>query len=98
MSSKDEIKQIQSYMEELAKDPVRLRDFLRKVLGRPCVTLEGDEREQILLILHLKEPFRETNNQHSWTSHYMIGDTEYHVTTFPNSAESIVEKILPEDD
>lgn len=97
MSSKEELDRMQAFTEELRKDPERLKAFLRSVMGRPSVTLEGKEREQVLLMLNMKEPFKETNNQHSWTSYYMIGDTEYHVTTFPNSAESIVDKMLPED-
>ena len=67
--------------------------FLRKVMGPPTKTLEGNEREQILLLLSVMEPFKETNNQHSWTSYYMIGKREYHITTFPGS-DIIVDEIL----
>jgi hypothetical protein len=69
--------------------------FLRKVMGPPTKTLEGKEKEQILLLLAMTEPFKETNNQRSWTSYYMIGETEYHVTTFED--EVIVDKMLNED-
>ncbi len=67
--------------------------FLRKVLGPPTKTLEGKEKEQILLLLSVMEPFKETNNQRSWTSYFLIGETEYHVTTFPGS-DIIVDEIL----
>ena len=67
--------------------------FLRKVMGPPTKTLEGSEREQILLLLSVMEPFKETNNQHSWTSYYMIGEREYHITTFPDS-DIVVDEIL----
>ena len=67
--------------------------FLRKVLGPPTKTLEGKEKEQILLLLSVMEPFKETNNQHSWTSYYTIGETEYHITTFPGS-DIVVDEIL----
>ena len=72
--------------------------FLRKVMGPPLKTLEGKEREQILLLLSVMEPFKETNNQHSWTSYFLIGETEYHVTSWPNSDELDVEELLAEDD
>jgi hypothetical protein len=67
--------------------------FLRKVLGPPRETLEGKELEQTMLLIAMIEPFSATNNQHSWTECYMIGETEYHVTTFPSS-EIVVEKLL----
>lgn len=85
-------------MDELFQDPVKLKAFMRKVMGPPHITLEGKEREQALLLLALVEPFSTTNDQRSWTDYYMIGETEYHVTTFPGSDESIVDKMLPEDE
>jgi len=69
------------------------RVWLRKVLGPPTKTLEGLERDRILLLISLIEPFNATNNQHSFTEYYRIGDTEYHVTTFPNE-DAIIEQIL----
>jgi hypothetical protein len=71
------------------------KQWLRNILGPPHRTLEGDEAKDILLLLALIEPFKETNNQHSWTEYYMIGDREYHVTTFPGE-EPIVDLVLPE--
>ena len=71
------------------------RAFLRRVMGPPTETLEGTEKEQVLLLLAMAEPFKETNNQHSWTSYYMIGETEYHVTSFEDDV--IVDKMLKEE-
>lgn len=71
------------------------RAFLRRVMGPPTKTLEGKEKEQILLLLAMIEPFKETNNQRSWTSYYMIGETEYHVTSFDNDV--IVDELLKEE-
>jgi hypothetical protein len=85
------------FLEELRQDPVRLKEFLRSVIGPPTKTLQGKEREQVLLLLALMEPFKATNNQHSFTEYYMIGETEYHVTTFPGE-DVIVELILPENE
>lgn len=83
--------------EELMKDPVRLKAFMRAVMGPPHATLEGKEKEQTLLLLALIEPFKQTNNQQSWTDYYMIGETEYHVTTWPGSDELTVDQMLPDD-
>jgi len=81
-------------MKEMTKEEARA--FIRKVMGPPTKTLEGKEREQILLLLAMTEPFKATNNQHSFTEYYMIGDTEYHVTTFPGE-DIIIDEMLPED-
>lgn len=86
------------FIDELSKDPVKLKNFLRQVMGPPSKTLEGKEREDIILLLSMIEPFKETNNQHSWTEYYMIGDTEYQATYFPEDKNSpIIDKMLPED-
>ena len=69
--------------------------FIRKVMGPPRKTLEYKEREQILLLIAMIDPFKATNNQHSFTEYYMIGTTEYHVTTFPGG-DVIVDEMLPE--
>ena len=85
------------FLEELRQDPVRLKVFLRQIMGRPHCTLEGKEKEQTMLLLALTEPFKVTNNQHSYTEYYMIGETEYHVTTFPGE-DIIVDKMLKEEE
>ena len=81
-------------MKEMTKEEARA--FIRKVMGPPIKTLEGKERDDILLLLAMTEPFKATNNQHSFTEYYMIGQTEYHVTTFPGE-NVIVDEMLPED-
>ncbi len=73
------------------------RAIIRKVMGPPSKTLEGKEREQILLLLAMTEPFKASNNQHSWTEYYTIGEIEYHVTTFPGD-DVIVEEMLKEEE
>lgn len=85
------------FMDRLIKDPKELKKFLRKVMGPPKKTLEGKEREQVLLLLSMIEPYSASNNQHSWTECYQIGLTEYQVTVFPGEDE-IVDEMLPEDD
>ena len=76
--------------------PEETRAFLRKVMGPPRKTLEGKEREQVLLLLAMMEPYETSNNQVSWTSCYMIGDRDYHVTSLPGF-EDIVDLMLPEE-
>ena len=85
------------FLKELRQDPVRLKTFLRSVMGPPTKTLEGKEKEQVLLLLALMEPFKATNNQHSYTEYYMIGETEYHITTFPGEDVN-VDKMLKEEE
>ena len=93
----DYLQRIKEYSEELRKDPVRLKAFMRKVMGPPMKTLEGKEKEQAILLLALIEPFNATNNQHSYTEYYMVGETEYHVTSFPGE-DVIVDKMLPKEE
>jgi hypothetical protein len=83
-----------NYISNMSVEEAKI--FLRKVMGPPRKTLEGKEREQVILLLAMTEPYKATNNQHSWTEYYMIGETEYHVTTFPGE-DVIVDKILPDD-
>jgi len=80
-----------------AMTPAEARAWIRKVMGPPRRTLEGKERDDILLLLTMIEPYSTSNNQHSWTECYMIGDKDYHVTVFPGE-EEIVDLILSEDD
>ena len=77
--------------------PDEARKFIRKVMGPPTRTLEGKEREDVLLLLTMIEPYSASNNQHSWTECYMIGDKDYQVTTFPD-ADVIVDIMLKEDE
>jgi len=71
--------------------------FLRKVMGPPHRTLEGQEREEIWMLLKLMEPISESNNQHSWTEVYKMSGNEYHVTTWPNSGPPTIDEYLPEE-
>jgi hypothetical protein len=73
--------------------PEEAQAFLRKVMGPPRKTLEGKEREQVLLLLAMMDPYSSSNNQRSWTDCYRIGQTEYQVTTFPGE-DVIVDLML----
>lgn len=67
-------------MNSLNMTPEQARAFIRKVMGPPRRTLEGKEKENVLLLLKMIEPFKQTNNQRSWTDYYMLGDKEYHIS------------------
>ena len=84
-------------MTSMFKTKEEARAFIRKVMGPPKRTLEGKEKNDIILLLALMEPFEQSNNQHSWTDCYRIGETEYRVTSFPDS-EVIVDEMLEEEE
>lgn len=97
MTNKD-LERIREFSEKLRADPVRLKEFMRSVMGPPYKTLEGKDKENVLLMLSLVEPYKETNNQQSWTAYYKIGSKEYHVTFFPGSDDPIVDEMLLEEE
>lgn len=97
MSNAEQLKQIKAYSDELLNDPVRLKAFMRKVMGPPRRTLEGTEREQVLTMLSLIGPTATTNNQHSWSEDYVQGNRHWCVTYLPGE-EAIVEEIDRETD
>ena len=76
--------------------PAERKKFLRGVMGPPSRMLEGKEKNDVMLLLALMEPFEQSNNQHSWTDCYKIGETVYQVTSFSDN-EVILYQMLPED-
>ena len=79
----------------LDMSPEELEKFVHSIIGPPRRTLEGKEREQAWLILHMSEPTRTHNNQHSWTEEYYIGGKYYDVHYFPNE-QPIIDEVSPE--
>ena len=67
--------------------------WLLKVMGPPKRILQGEEHKQVLLMLKMAEPVRETNNQHSWCAEYNIGGIMYNVHYFPNE-DPFIEQYL----
>jgi hypothetical protein len=84
------------YTTALCKDPEKLKEFYRKIMGPPHRDLEGDEYNNVKLILALLEPYKQTNNQHCWTDYYKVGDVEYHVTSWSGNEPSTIAEYLPE--
>ena len=97
MINAEQLTQIKAYSDKLLNDPVRLKAFMRKVMGPPRRTLEGEEREQVLTMLALIGPTVTTNNQHSWSEDYVQGGKHWCVTYFPNE-EPVVEEMEIETD
>jgi hypothetical protein len=79
----------------LDMSPEEAQAFIHRVMGPPKRTLEGKERDQAWLILHMSEPTRTHNNQHSWTEEHYIGGKYYDVHYFPNE-EPIIDEVSPE--
>jgi hypothetical protein len=77
--------------------PEEARAWIRSVMGPPRRTLEGQERENVwLMILMQEEPDEFSNNQHSITEVYKINQREYHVHYF-SQEEPVIEEILEDD-
>lgn len=76
--------------------PKEARAFIRKIMGPPKRVLEGIEREHMLTVFSLIEPFEITNNQRSFTEEYRHANKIYYVHYFENEIE--VEEILPDEE
>lgn len=68
-------------------------DFLvRAGIVRPNErTLEGQEKDDMWLILQFLEAYKTTNNQRFITKYYKYGDNNYQVTFFDQYEYDIVE-------
>lgn len=93
---KDYLERQQDFSEKLRNDPVKLRKFLRDVIGPETRILTGDEYNHILLIMGLTEPVSSSNNQRTWTDEYVIEGRRYDITYGLDDTPEIVEVI--EDD
>jgi hypothetical protein len=54
-------------------------------------TLEGQEKEEMMLILKLLTPYESSNNQRFWTDEYVYGDNRYSVTYFDENEYEVTE-------
>ena len=80
LTQAEELEKMRNFTDELVKDPIRLKEFLRKIQGPPRRELKDKEYDQIWLLLQMLEPTRESNNQRTWTSEYALNGKQYHVT------------------
>lgn len=86
------------WFEEMRQDPVRLKKFLRSVMGPERRAIIGDEYKHLMMIFALKDPDSSSNNQHTWSDKYTHDGKTYNVTYFPGEGvEPELEEILPDD-
>ena len=60
--------------------------------------IEGKEREQLIMLFNMMEPVEQSNNQHSWTDTYHIGEKVYHCHFFPGAEEAEIEEYIKYED
>jgi hypothetical protein len=77
--------------------PEELKSFLRKVMGPPRRTLEGQEKDNVWLMIQLiDEPTSASNNQRTITEVYHLNQKEYHVTYFDGD-DFVIDEMLSDD-
>jgi hypothetical protein len=77
--------------------PEEARAFIRRVSGAPRRVLEGQEKNNVWLMILLQDsPDEFSNNQHVITEVYKINQKEYHVHFF-DKGEYEIEEILKDD-
>ena len=80
-----------------AMTPAEARAWIRRVMGPPRRTLEGQEKDNVWLMIQLiDEPTSASNNQHTITEVYHLNQKEYHVTYFDGD-EFEIDEMLPDD-
>jgi hypothetical protein len=95
VTAKTNLDWIQEASDRIMSDPVKLKEFMRKVMGPNQRIIEGQEREHLLTVFRLLEPSEESNNQRSWTTVYEHAGKTYHLTTGDGWDE--LAEILPDD-
>lgn len=86
-------------MTQPFKTPEEARAFLARLgLLDTHRRVEGTERVHLELLLAMMEPDEESNNQHSWSYRYVIGERVYNVTYFPGADEPIIEEHIKYQD
>ncbi len=90
-----DISEMSEYKSKMTTEEARV--WIRSIMGPPRRTLEGQERENVWLMIMLQdEPESSSNNQHSITEVYRINQKEYHVHYFSGEQPEI-EEILDDD-
>ena len=80
-----------------AMTPEEAKAWIRKVMGPPRRTLEGQEKDNVWLMIQLiDEPTSCSNNQQTITEVYHLNQKEYHVTYF-NGDYFEIDEMLPND-
>lgn len=95
MTAKTNLDWMQEAADRIMSDPIKLKEFMRSVMGPKQRIIEGQEREHLLTVFNLIAPVDETNNQRSWTTVYEHAGKTYHFTTGDGWDE--LAEILPDD-
>ena len=90
------IEAMRKQTEERLKDPVKLREYIRRVFGPEIRELEGEEAEQMLVVLKLIGHYTDSNNQRTHTYFYEHAGKEYRVT-YGLGDDPLVEEVIPYD-
>jgi len=94
MTHEKYLERIRAHGAELRKDPEKLVAFLKSLgLLKKRRILQGEELEQVLTMLRLMGPGKESNNQHVWTESWRIGNVEYnyHTGSGINELEEVID-------
>ena len=95
MTAKTNLDWIKEASDRIMSDPIKLKEFMRKVMGPEQRIIEGVEKEHLFTIFNLLEPTEESNNQRSWTTVYEHAGKTYHYTIGDGWDE--LAEILPDD-
>lgn len=60
--------------------------------------VEGTEYDQLVMLFKMMEPFESSNNQHSWTDTYHVGNRVYNVHYWPGAEHADIEEHIPYKD
>jgi hypothetical protein len=81
MTHKEYLAKLQEARDNLCKDPVKLRAFMKSIGAyNKHRILEGEERTQVETMLRLLGPGEDSNNQRFWTEEWVVGDKTYQHT------------------
>lgn len=81
---------------ERMASPEKLREWIRQVHGPEMRELEGDEADQMLIVLKLIGHYTDTNNQVTHTYFYEHAGKEYRVT-YGLGDKPLIEEVFPYD-
>lgn len=95
----EHLKLMKQYHEELRNDPVRLKAFMKSIGAYDTRRkIEGQEREHLVTLFKMMEPVEQSNNQHSWTDTYHVGERVYHVHYFTEDDDALIEEYIKYED
>lgn len=91
------IEALRKQTQEFKKMPIaELKEWFRKVHGPGTRELEGEEAEQMLIVLKLIGHYTDTNNQRTHTYYYMHNGKKYMVT-YGLGDDPLIEEELTDD-